>query len=107
MLLPFMVLLFFMTLMVAITQMPLLMVVLRSVAEEEKAFALGIQFVIFRLFGYIPSPIIFGNVIDSTCLLWKQTCEGSQVVGFSNQLKVFFLSSEKSSFCVRSKNVKG
>ena len=78
MLLPFMVLLFFMTLMVAITQMPLLMVVLRSVAEEEKAFALGIQFVIFRLFGYIPSPIIFGNVIDSTCLLWKQTCEGSQ-----------------------------
>jgi len=48
MLLPFMVLLFFMTLMVAITQMPLLMVVLRSVAEEEKAFALGIQFVIFR-----------------------------------------------------------
>ena len=37
MLLPFMVLLFFMTLMVAITQMPLLMVVLRSVAEEEKA----------------------------------------------------------------------
>lgn len=26
---------------------------------------------IFRLFGYIPSPIIFGNVIDSACLLWK------------------------------------
>jgi hypothetical protein len=77
--------------------------VLRSVAEEEKAFALGIQFVIFRLFGYIPSPIIFGNVIDSTCLLWKQTCEGSQVVGFSNQLtgfsyqakKIFLLCSSK------------
>ena len=59
-----------------VTQMPVLMVVLRSVAEEEKAFALGIQFVIFRLFGYIPSPILFGNVIDSTCLLWKSTCEG-------------------------------
>ena len=65
-----------MTLVVAVTQMPVLMVVLRSVAEEEKAFALGIQFVIFRLFGYIPSPILFGNVIDSTCLLWKSTCEG-------------------------------
>lgn len=76
MILPFMVLLFFMTLLVAVTQMPVLMVVLRSVAEEEKAFALGIQFVIFRLFGYIPSPILFGNVIDSTCLLWKSTCEG-------------------------------
>jgi organic anion transporter 3A len=78
MLMPFMVLLFFMTLLVAVTQMPVLMVVLRSVEEEEKAFALGIQFVIFRLFGYIPRPIIFGHVIDSTCLLWKQTCEGAQ-----------------------------
>lgn len=78
MIFPFMVLLFFMTLMVAITQMPVLMVVLRSVEEEEKAFALGIQFVIFRLFGYIPSPIMFGSVIDSTCILWKQTCEGSR-----------------------------
>lgn len=76
MILPFMVLLFFMTLLVAVTQMPVLMVVLRSVAEEEKAFALGIQFVIFRLFGYIPSPILFGHVIDSTCLLWKSTCDG-------------------------------
>merc|ERR1719357_1142858 len=78
MILPFMILLFFMTLLVAITQMPVLMIVLRSVAEEEKAFALGIQFVIFRLFGYIPSPILFGNVIDSTCLLWKSTCKGEE-----------------------------
>ena len=77
MILPFMVLLFFMTLLVAITQMPVLMIVLRSVGEEEKAFALGIQFVIFRLFGYIPSPILFGHVIDTTCLLWTQTCEGA------------------------------
>eukprot|EP00094_Tigriopus_californicus_P000284 TCALIF_00274-PB protein Name:"Similar to SLCO5A1 Solute carrier organic anion transporter family member 5A1 (Homo sapiens)" AED:0.11 eAED:0.11 QI:460/0.90/0.91/1/0.63/0.58/12/137/1099 len=78
MIMPFMVLLFFMTLVVAVTQMPVLMVVLRSVEEEEKAFALGIQFVIFRLFGYIPSPILFGNVIDSTCLLWKSTCAGEE-----------------------------
>lgn len=65
-----------MTLFVSISQMPVLMIVLRSVEEEEKAFALGIQFVIFRLFGYIPSPILFGNVIDSTCMLWKRTCAG-------------------------------
>lgn len=51
--------------------MPVLMVTLRSVKEEERAFALGMQFVIFRLLAYIPSPIIFGNVIDSTCMLWK------------------------------------
>lgn len=71
---PFLILLFFMTFVVAVTQMPLLMIVLRSVEEEERSFALGMQFVIFRMFGYIPAPILFGNLIDSTCLLWKSTC---------------------------------
>ncbi|XP_017153695.1 solute carrier organic anion transporter family member 5A1 [Drosophila miranda] len=71
---PFLILLFFMTFLVASTQMPLLMIVLRSVSEEERSFALGMQFVIFRLFGYIPAPILFGNLIDSTCLLWKSSC---------------------------------
>lgn len=46
----------------------------RSVSEEERSFALGMQFVIFRLFGYIPAPIVFGNLIDSTCILWQSTC---------------------------------
>lgn len=36
------------------------------------------QFVLFRLFGYIPSPILFGEVIDSSCLLWKTTNCGTQ-----------------------------
>ncbi|CAO1319586.1 unnamed protein product [Diamesa serratosioi] len=71
---PFLILLFFMTFLVASTQMPLLMIVLRSVSEEERSFALGMQFVIFRLFGYIPAPILFGNLIDSSCLLWKSNC---------------------------------
>lgn len=71
---PFLILLFFMTFIVASTQMPLLMIVLRSVSEEERSFALGMQFVIFRVFGYIPAPILFGNLIDSSCLLWKTTC---------------------------------
>ena len=50
------------------------MLINRSVDEEERSFALGMQFVIFRLFGYIPSPIVFGNVIDSTCIVWKANC---------------------------------
>lgn len=50
----------------------------RSVSEEERSFALGMQFVIFRLFGYIPAPIVFGNLIDSTCILWKQSCSGEK-----------------------------
>lgn len=46
----------------------------RSVKDEERSFALGMQFVIFRLLAYIPAPILFGNVIDGTCLLWKANC---------------------------------
>ena len=26
-----------------------------------------------RLFAYIPAPIVFGSVIDTTCLVWKPT----------------------------------
>ncbi|XP_064651838.1 solute carrier organic anion transporter family member 5A1-like [Lineus longissimus] len=73
-LLPFMFMLFVMTLTVSGTQMPLLMVTMRSVAEEERAFALGMQFVVLRLFAYIPAPILFGNIIDTTCLHWKHQC---------------------------------
>ena len=60
-----MVVLFLSTLLVGATQMPLLIVVLRSVREEEKAFALGLQFVFFRIFGYIPRLFIFLDALAS------------------------------------------
>lgn len=50
-LLPFLVMLFFITLLTAINQMPMLMVTLRSVTEIERAFALGLQLVIMRILG--------------------------------------------------------
>ena len=28
----------------------------------------------FHFPAYIPAPIMFGNTIDSTCLLWKEHC---------------------------------
>ncbi|KAK3727107.1 hypothetical protein RRG08_048210 [Elysia crispata] len=73
-LLPFLILLVGMTFCVAGTQMPLLMVTLRSVRTMERSFALGLQFVCMRLFAYIPSPIFFGNAIDQACLLWNVKC---------------------------------
>ncbi|KAH9488977.1 Solute carrier organic anion transporter member 5A1 [Bulinus truncatus] len=74
-LLPFLILLVGMTFCVAGTQMPLLMVTLRSVGTMERSFALGMQFVVLRLFAYIPSPIFFGNAIDTACLLWSVKCK--------------------------------
>nr|AKN21546.1 slc21a-1 [Schmidtea mediterranea] len=57
------------------TQNPLLMVTMRSVQKHERAFALGFQFVILRLLAYIPSPIIYGTVIDAACVHWKRNCD--------------------------------
>lgn len=71
-LVPFLVILFFITLLTALNQMPMLMVTLRSVSEYERAFALGLQLVIMRILAYIPSPLIFGSAIDWTCLVWRR-----------------------------------
>lgn len=57
-----------------LTQNPLLMVTMRSVQKHERAFALGFQFVILRLLAYIPSPIVYGTVIDNACVHWKRNC---------------------------------
>jgi solute carrier organic anion transporter family, member 3A len=75
-LMPFLLVLFFITLLTALNQMPMLMVTLRSVKYIERSFALGFQLVIMRLLAYIPSPLIFGKAIDSTCQIWnKNKCD--------------------------------
>lgn len=51
MLFPFLGVLFFITFLTSVNQMPMLMVTLRSVSEIERPFALGLQLVIMRLFG--------------------------------------------------------
>ncbi len=40
----------------------------RCVADEQRTFALGIQSFLFRLFGNIPGPIVFGAVFDVACI---------------------------------------
>ena len=43
----------------------------RSVAEEDKSIALGIQSSMTSLLAWIPAPILYGVVIDSTCNIWE------------------------------------
>lgn len=50
---PFLILLFVITLLTSLNQMPMLMVTLRSVTEIERPFALGLQLVILRLLGKV------------------------------------------------------
>ncbi|KAM7390539.1 hypothetical protein PAMA_008617 [Pampus argenteus] len=73
-LIPFLVFLFIVTLITACAQPSAIIVTLRSVEEQERPFALGMQFVLLRTLAYIPTPIYFGAVIDTTCMLWQQDC---------------------------------
>uniref|UniRef100_A0A8C5MQT0 Solute carrier organic anion transporter family member n=1 Tax=Leptobrachium leishanense TaxID=445787 RepID=A0A8C5MQT0_9ANUR len=73
-LIPFLVFLFIVTLITACAQPSAIIVTLRSVEEGERPFALGMQFVLLRTLAYIPTPIYFGAVIDTTCMLWQQDC---------------------------------
>ena len=44
----------------------------RCVPDNQRAFALGLQFLFLRSLSFIPGPVIFGAVIDSKCILWKK-----------------------------------
>uniref|UniRef100_A0A6I8P779 Solute carrier organic anion transporter family member n=2 Tax=Ornithorhynchus anatinus TaxID=9258 RepID=A0A6I8P779_ORNAN len=73
-LIPFLVFLFIVTFITACAQPSAIIVTLRSVEDGERPFALGMQFVLLRTLAYIPTPIYFGAVIDTTCMLWQQEC---------------------------------
>ena len=46
----------------------------RSVDKKDKSFAQGITIMTISLFALIPGPIIYGAIIDSTCLIWEESC---------------------------------
>ncbi|XP_077565449.1 solute carrier organic anion transporter family, member 1D1 isoform X2 [Stigmatopora nigra] len=52
-------------------------VLLRSIQQDLKSLALGMQTLIVRTLGGIPPPIYFGALIDRTCLKWgTKNCGG-------------------------------
>ncbi|KAJ0182819.1 hypothetical protein K1T71_002188 [Dendrolimus kikuchii] len=55
--------------------MPALSATLRCVREDQRSFALGIQWIKVRLLGTIPAPLLFGFLIDLSCSLWSSSCE--------------------------------
>lgn len=46
----------------------------RCVEKKDKSFAQGITLMIVSLLALIPGPIIYGAIIDSTCLIWEESC---------------------------------
>ncbi|XP_014214478.1 solute carrier organic anion transporter family member 4C1-like [Copidosoma floridanum] len=47
----------------------------RCVETRDKSLAQGIGLMVISLFGLIPGPILFGAIIDSTCLIWDMSCK--------------------------------
>uniref|UniRef100_A0A8D2AQ55 Solute carrier organic anion transporter family member n=1 Tax=Sciurus vulgaris TaxID=55149 RepID=A0A8D2AQ55_SCIVU len=54
-----------------LSSIPALTATLRCVSDQQRSFALGIQWIVVRTLGSIPGPIAFGWVIDGACLLWQ------------------------------------
>ncbi|KAL3200620.1 hypothetical protein MRX96_012902 [Rhipicephalus microplus] len=48
---------------------------IRCVDEHLKAFSLGFQWMMVTLLGAIPAAVLFGFVIDNSCVLWNTVCE--------------------------------
>ncbi|XP_038051580.1 solute carrier organic anion transporter family member 5A1-like [Patiria miniata] len=53
---------------------PGFMLQLRLVDDDDRSVAIGFTSMALRLLGFIPSPIIFGAVIDTACRLLQSSC---------------------------------
>ncbi|XP_017090680.2 solute carrier organic anion transporter family member 74D [Drosophila bipectinata] len=47
---------------------------LRCVPREDKTFSMGFNGMVLSILAFIPSPIVFGWMWDSYCLVWGKTC---------------------------------
>ncbi|XP_030010290.1 solute carrier organic anion transporter family member 2B1 [Sphaeramia orbicularis] len=73
-LIPFMALMAITSFVASFSQTPSYMMILRTVSTEDKSFAVGVQYMLFRVLAFMPGPVLYGSVIDSTCILWGRKC---------------------------------
>ncbi|GMS99349.1 hypothetical protein PENTCL1PPCAC_21524, partial [Pristionchus entomophagus] len=49
-------------------------IMLRVVPMDHRTIAIGLNWMFLRLFGFIPGGILFGWIIDKSCLHWGEKC---------------------------------
>jgi len=54
---------------------PGMLLLLRSVPPETRSPALGLQGLLVSGIGTLPSPVLWGLVIDSACRVWDYECQ--------------------------------
>lgn len=55
---------------------PTITAVLEVVAPAQRSTAMGLQSLLYRGLGTVPGPIVFGALIDKSCILWERECDG-------------------------------
>lgn len=64
----------------------------RCVPDNQRTYALGLQWLFLCMFGSMPGPVIFGAFIDKTCILWEETCNGrGSCLEYNNELLSYLL----------------
>ena len=44
---------------------------------QDKPLSIAFNVTLLSLFAMLPSPIIYGKIIDGACILWQNTCGGT------------------------------
>ncbi|CAM4670465.1 hypothetical protein PO909_008352 [Leuciscus waleckii] len=73
-LIPFMILSSITCFVASLSHTTSFMMILRTVTPEDKSFALGIQFMLFRVLAFLPAPVLYGRAIDTACIKWGTKC---------------------------------
>ncbi|XP_012943551.1 solute carrier organic anion transporter family member 4A1 [Aplysia californica] len=73
----FSVLCFLIMLCTFFTLTPNITAVMRCVRHDERSFAVSLQILSARLIGSTPGPVLFGAILDSTCLTWQEGCSST------------------------------
>lgn len=74
----FLILLFFSVVASFATGIPSQQIMLRVVPFQQRTLGIGVHWTFLRLLGFIPGGVLFGMMIDTACLKWKEECGKQQ-----------------------------